>query len=329
MNRFILKAGFFVLKTPIGSAFFAMTKRLFKDDKASKIGNAWWYGYLYNYAYHLDFDRIKRNNKGYRAVRVLIPNYDYFKFYNTVFHFDCISHIIYELSQGYIPIIDDRFHVWSQFFEQPVLIGGTEIGDFSTIPASDELSTLYTPTLVPYCKSVRKLWARLLKEFCRLNEAESKYIEEEIQTILKDSKVLGVICRGTDYIGAGMAVQPKTEDVIAEAADWLRKYGYDKIYLATEDERIYDQFAAAFPDKILVNKRSYYDKAMVKQNVGAIGRVHFNRENDDYLKGLEYLSSIYIVSRCNALLAGYCGATHAALMLNDDHFDRFKVYDLG
>ena len=109
----------------------------------------------------------------------------------------------------------------------------------------------------------------------------------------------------------------------------MQKYGYERIYLATEDERIYDQFVAAFPGLILVNKRSYYDKAMAKQNVKAIGLVQFKRENDNYWKGLEYLSSIYIVSKCCALLAGFCGATQLALLLNNDHYERFKVYDLG
>lgn len=333
IQRVFLKIGFFVLSAPVGRSlanlFFKATKRRFEDDKTSRLGNAWWYGYLYNFACRLDMENVKRSNKGYRAIRVLMPNYDFFFFYNTVFHFDCISHIIYELSQGYLPVVDDHHHVWNQFFEQPVLVEGLEMGDVSQLPESDEQSTLYTPTIVPYCKSVRKLWSRLLKEFCTLKRDAAEYIEDEIKTVLKDYKVLGIVCRGTDYKGAGMAVQPEIKDVIADAKKWMQKYGYEKIYLATEDERIFDQFSAALPGQILVNKRMYYDKAMVEQNVKAIGRVHFDRENDNYWKGLEYLSSIYILSKCNALLAGYCGATHVALLLNDDQYDRFKVYDLG
>ena len=104
---------------------------------------------------------------------------------------------------------------------------------------------------------------------------------------------------------------------------------YDKIYLATEAESIYEQFAAAFPGRLLVNKRSYYDKAMAQQSVKWIGQVQFDRENDSYWKGLEYYSSINILSRCSALLAGYCGASNMALLLNDEHYERFYIYDLG
>ncbi len=328
MKPFLLSAAYHVLSSPIGTAFFKLTKKRFRNDRTSKYGNIWWYGYLLNFARHHDLKRISANNKGYRAVRKILTNYDFFRFYNTVYHQDCISHILYELSQGYIPVFDDRFHVWTQFYKQPVQIEGREIGELSKLPASDETNVLYTPTMVPYCKPVRKLWSKLLKEFCTLNETEAQYIDNEIRTILGNQRVLGVLCRGTDYIGTGMAKQPDGKDVITEAKQWMEKYHYDKIYLATEVEAYYLQFEEALPGRILVNKRSYYEKAMVEQNVNAIGRVHFDRENDDYLKGLEYLSSLYILSRCQALLGGYCGGTNMALLLNDSRYERFKVYSL-
>lgn len=329
MKRSVVKLGFHILSTPIGTAFFHLTKGMFKNDKSSKMGNIWWYGYLYNFACHFNLDKIARKSQGYRAVRVIIPDYDYFFFYNTVFHFDCVSHILYELSQGYIPVIDDHHHVWEQFFEQPIELPGKPIGDYSLLPESEEHDTLYTPMQIPYIQPVRKLWTKLLREFCHLKDNEATYIRNEIESILQQHRVLGIVCRGTDYIGTGMPIQPKVEDVIAEADLWMKKYHYGYIYLATEVESIYEQFEAAFPGRILVNKRSYYDKAMSQQNVRWIGQVHFERENDNYWKGLEYLSSIYILSNCQALLAGYCGATHVALLLNEDKYERFKVYDLG
>ncbi len=329
MNRTVIKLGLRLLATPIGTLFFKITKGAFKNDRTSRLGDAWWYGYLYNFAGRMDLEGIKKNNKGYRAVRVIKPDYDYFLFYNTVFHLDCVSHIIYELSQGYIPVIDDHYQVWTQLFEQPVELADREIGDPALLPESDEPSTLYTATMIPYCKPVRKLWGKLLHQFSRLKPEEQAYVDNEIRTILKDDRVLGIVCRGTDYIGTGMPRQPEIKDVIAEAKAWMEQYHYEKIYLATEAESIYDQFAAAFPGKILVNKRSYYDKAMAQQNVKWIGLVQFDRENDNYWKGLEYLSSIYILSNCKALLAGYCGASNMALLLNDERYERFKVYDLG
>jgi len=328
MPSIVEKTAFHLLPTHIGSVFFKLTKKVFENDRESKLGNIWWYGYLYNFASHYDIEKIKKNNKGYRAVRTLMPNYDFFTSYNTVFHIDCISHILYELSQGYIPVIDDRFHVWSQFFEQPLTLDGKEIGNISDLQSSDEKSTLHTPRYIPFNKPVRKVWSKLLRDFSRLNEEAKNYIQNEIEDVLKDYRVLAVVCRGTDYIGTGMPAQPEVEDVIKEAKAWMSKYNYEKVYLATEDESIYSKFKNAFESQLLTNKRMYYDKAMNDQNVKWIGQVHFHRENDDYLKGLEYLSSIYILSNCHALLGGRCGASNLALLLNDEKYEHFKVYDL-
>ncbi len=324
-----MNIGLPIISSFFGTLFFMITKPIFKNNRNTKIGNAWWYGYLYNYACHYNIEKIKESNKGYRRVEKLMSNYDFFRFYNTVFHMDCLSHIVYELSQGFIPVINDRFRVWDQFFEQPINNGEIKNMDYSTFPVSDEKNTLYTPQYISFCKANRKIASKLLRDFCRLRPEVEEYIDNEIKTLLTGHKVLGIVRRGTDYIGTGMFKQPEIDTMIDEARMWMTKYGYDKIYLATEDERIYNRFLYAFPNSILTNKRSYYDRAMTEQNVKWIGQVHFDRENDDYYKGLEYLSSIYILSKCKALLAGYCGATNVALALNEDNYDIFKVYDMG
>lgn len=306
--------------------FFKLTKKKFINDKTSRWANTWWYGYLLNFALRFDVNTVRGQGLPKRRVKTLMPDFDWFLFYNTVFQLDCISHIIYELAMGYIPFIDDTWGVWKQFFEQPVeLLKDDE--RMEDIELSDEPSTLYTPTLIPYCKIVRKLWSRLIREYCRLNENEYRYIENECRDVLgKGNRVLAIVCRGTDYKTANMEKQPEVCDVISKAEKWMSKYNYDKIYLATEEEAIYDQFAKAFPGKILVNKRTYYDKAMKDQNVKWIGQVKFDRENDNYLKGLEYLSSIIIVSRCKALMGGYCGASNMALLYNGEKYERYKIF---
>ena len=315
----------YIASTRLVGLFFKLTKKRFVNNKSSRWGNVWWYGYLFNYAIHLDLDSVSGLNYPKRRVRTLMPDFDWFLFYNTVFQLDCISHILYELAMGYTPIIDDTWGVWNQFFEQPV-VALKDNENPEEIEFSDEPQTLYTPSLIPDCKIVRKLWTKLIERFCRLNENESQYIENECREILsKGNRVLAIVCRGTDYKAAGF-FQPEVCDVIDEAKTWMSKYSFDKIYLATEDEAIYNQFEAAFPGKILVNKRTYYDKAMKEQNVTWIGQVNFERENDNYWKGLEYLSSIIIVSRCKALLAGNCGASNMALLYNGEKYERFKIY---
>ena len=55
--------------------------------------------------------------------------------------------------------------------------------------------------------------------------------------------------------------------------------GYDAIYLATEERKIRDAFEKAFPDKILENKRVYYDDIYDQDDsISYIKDVHFERK---------------------------------------------------
>ena len=146
-------------------------------------------------------------------------------------------------------------------------------------------------------------------------------------------KVLGVICRGTDYLAlkpSGHPVQPEIKDVIAYCKKYMEKNKYDAIYLATEERKTRDLFKKEFPGKILENKRRYYDDIYDKDSsISYIKDVHFERENDNYWSGLEYLSSIILLSRCDALVGGNCGGTLGAIFFNDEKYEFTHVFDLG
>jgi hypothetical protein len=60
---------------------------------------------------------------------------------------------------------------------------------------------------------------------------------------------------------------------------------------------------AEFSRQIIVNKRVYYDELFYKNNYAMIYQVNFDRKDDLFLKGIEYLSSIYLRSKCHALVA--------------------------
>lgn len=97
------------------------------------------------------------------------------------------------------------------------------------------------------------------------------------------------------------------------------------IYLATEDETIYDLFKATFGEKLLsLNVERYRDTGNKKY----ITQMESDRENDKYYKGLEYLATIELLSRCNYILAGRVGGSVAALVLSNGYEYEY-FYDLG
>lgn len=296
------------------------------DRKKAGKGSLWWHFYLLNYASRYSKEQMEQRCRETVSIEWVQPYH--FSFYTAFFHTSAISHMLYELANGRLPYINDRFRVWTDFFEQPF-----ETAESRPETVNTKKECLYRPWFVPYCKTVTRVWIKLFQEFARFNPETAAYIQAECDQLLTPGrKVLGVLCRGTDYVNTQPKNHPKQPDpgeMIAVCRKWIKKYRYDAIYLATEEERLLRLFQEAFPGMILENKRSYYDRIMKEQSLISIANVCFDRENDNHWKGLEYLSSLAILSRCDGLVAGNCGGTRIALFLNGDRYTRRKVFDKG
>lgn len=176
--------------------------------------------------------------------------------------------------------------------------------------------------------NLHRKWEQIYKRNIRFQEPVYNYICTEYESILKNKKrVLGVLARGTDYVQSkpyNHPVQPSIEAILDKCEEI--KESWDYIYLATEEQAIEKKFREKYGDQILINKRQYYDGNY--QNKWLYD-VHLERKNDAFLRGLEYLSSINLLSKCNCLIAGLCGGTQAALIMNDNYYDYVYLFDLG
>jgi hypothetical protein len=132
--------------------------------------------------------------------------------------------------------------------------------------------------------------------------------------------MMGCLIRGTDYITlkpAGHPVQPKPEEIVNKVSDLFESGKYTAVYVATEEKKLYDMVGNAIGvENIRENKRQYYD-VFYDRNIDVIGKVRFDRDNDNYWKSLEYLSSLAILSKCKTLVAGNCGGTVFAVLMGD------------
>lgn len=70
------------------------------------------------------------------------------------------------------------------------------------------------------------------------------------------------------------------------------------------------------PIPVLANKRHYYDQIFYGDDINWIAEVHF-ADADYYEKGMEYLSSLYILCCCGGLIAGNCGGSGFVLCGNN------------
>ena len=99
------------------------------------------------------------------------------------------------------------------------------------------------------------MWRRLAAESLVLNNEAMRFCDEDYRSmILKEDRVLGVKCRGTDYnskSAKGHPVQPEIERVIEKAQFVMKKYDLNKLYLSSEDKNIVMKFKKVFGNKLL------------------------------------------------------------------------------
>ena len=278
---------------------------------------------------------LKRGSKGTMLIDKGLFEYGYF---NACFLENMMSLMVYALAKGYTPYLKlkDRKEGWSDwdtFFEQPFSVPETEPDCICDV----EQGFFHPQFDTPYRSSDLRLWCKVYHRLVRLNERTRNYVDQEYQELFEGvdgqkHRTLGVICRGTDYVKLkpmGHPVQPTPEQVIARAKVLLDQYQLERVYLATEEYAIYEKFEKAFPGLILVNKRQYYDEVFNNHDMTYVYEVQFDREDDLYLKGLEYLSSLQLLSRCNVLLGGNCGGACAALYMNNRKYEHVELFNLG
>ena len=259
---------------------------------------------------------------------LLINKGDYsYSYCNVAATNNMMTMIVYALYHRYIPVINfnvdkpDYFQ-WNWYFRQPYEIMNTDITGFEQkvcdVPHCElrvDMQMVHTPGNWKH-----QLFRMLYRRFIRFNQETLSYIEDEIKTVGDPSRMLGVLIRGTDYIKLrpeGHPVQPKPEEIMEQVKSFFQSGKYHAVYVATEEKKLYDMVGSAIGmQNIRENRRQYYD-VFHEKNLEVIGKVHFDRENDNYWKGLEYISSLIILSRCQTLIAGNCGGTLFAVMMAD------------
>lgn len=259
-----------------------------------------------------------------------------------------LGQIVYALEHNMIPIVDMKNYpntyleedeigvknAWELFFKQicdkdldEVLANGKYI-----LSEDTNIDLRFTPRLNGvYQKRAYWFWSEMYRKYVVFSEPVEEYCEKEYDSILKNraEKTLGVLVRGTDYKYAkGHAIQPTVETVIDKVKDVLEKdKSFQYIYLATDEFKTEQEFQKAFPGKIIINKRTYFDGYDFSKTL--IGDIVLERENDKYLRGLEYLSSLNLLSKCGGLCSGLSGGTFAAFYMNHGKYRYKYFWDLG
>lgn len=261
-----------------------------------------------------------------------------------------LMHIGYAIDLGFVPLVDmqnyisqylekEKLHkenAWDYYFEQPVGVSLQDIENSKNIVISRKTPSPKEEYFMGhfYDDKERILYfRRLFKNYIKYNETTREYLSSEYDQILMNKgKVLGVLCRGTDYLlkrPSKHPIQPNPSDVIIKAEEAMVENNCSFIFLATEDENIYQSFREHFKDKLLVNnQRRISHNEMNNINVVSEAKSKIIRDRNSFLCGLEYLSALNLLSKCSCFIGGRTGGTKAVLLMTDG-FEYEYIYNLG
>lgn len=245
--------------------------------------------------------------------------------------------------KGYVPVIDmqtspnpmltmeevGKKNAWEDYFLQPAGYSLESIQRARNVILGSILPPQVFPgddLLLQNDTKAIEYWRSLAHRTIHLRPELHKKAKEQYQILSQGQRMLGILCRGTDYVQlrpTGHPVQPSAETVIQDARNLLAVYNCSRIYLATEDECIYRKFQAAFGSQVVSFQTRHYTTGN-QENLNDIA----NQRDLPKIRNTEYLISLAILSQCPCILAGATSGSLGAVLMSNG-FEHQNIYNLG
>ena len=171
-------------------------------------------------------------------------------------------------------------------------------------------------------------YARLQRKYIHLQKHLQKEFDESLNEKLLP-KTLGVHVRQTDF-KTHLKNHPNfipVEEYIEQAKHMMQAYGYEHIFLATDDLATIDFFVSEFGKAVW-----FYED--VYRASGEVG-VHFSdieRDNHRYLLGIEVLRDMITLTACDGFLGGRSSiaiCVQINKMSKNESFHHIRILDKG
>lgn len=280
-------------------------------------------------------------DKTFFVVRRNAPNAGLFSFVITN-----IGWMKYATDRGYIPVVDmqnyyntyitqndvEKINSWDYYFKQPCGYNMNDIMHSKNIIISGLGSSENNPN--PLDSEGFITWQKYSHKYLMLSDKAETEINKREEEMFHGRRILGVLCRGTDYIATKPKehpVQPGIMAMLEKACEVMQQQSCEAIYLATEDETIFEKFREKFGERLLtVSNKRYKDTG--NHNINEISdsaeEKSTDPRGDKYKKGMDYAVTIGLLSRCQCLVAGQTSGTTGALLLTEG-YDYVYLFNLG
>ena len=206
---------------------------------------------------------------------------------------------------------------------------------FGNVPSdSSETNTAYAPCFNSFVLNY-KVQRNVPKiDLGMLQPAFVEQMKEYADPVLNDRKVLGVLLRGTDYTVANFAGSyhpAPIEDCIRIIRERIEEYGYDRIFVATEDSGYLERMIVEFPRQVLAvaQERHSVSEFTDVRYISDLEKKQYS--GSAYLASVEdttvnYFYAMYLLSRCESLVSNcMCSGVNIANSFKKDSYVRCEI----
>ena len=253
-----------------------------------------------------------------------------------------LAHLAYAEDLGFIPVvywgerilyfdpsINEIKNVFEYYFEPVSNINIRNINQCNKVIVSKSYDANVFGTIRGYDipESEIQFLAKYQAKYISLkpeikNLFWGKYIE-----FTGDNNTLGVHVRATDfnkgYNRHPVVVTP--EEYLLCAKESIKKYGFSKIFLATDDANVIRLFESEFGEKLC-----YYEDIYRSKNGEAIhyGKQESIRMQHQFKLGIEIIKDFYTLGACAGLIAGKSNVSVCARILKASYKEKYKYLNI-
>lgn len=257
-----------------------------------------------------------------------------------------LEHLEYAADKKYIPVVNlrgfknqyvsnenlDKENIWEYWFEQPAQYAPDTILKSKNVIKSKRAISPSKRYRIEYSDYKNKMRMKKLhaiyEKYVRFNENTCAEIFKTQNQLVGNKKVLGIMCRGTDFSKLKPylhPIQPDPQDVVNEAEIVMKKYNCTHIFLSTEDKDIYDLFHKKFGDALLSIRQTRFSKTDI-DNQNPLANLSDAKNRKEI--AFSYLASMYILSMCPCFISGITGGSLLVKIMSDG-FEYEHFYDIG
>ena len=225
------------------------------------------------------------------------------------------------------------------------VVRGEKVGHFSVSfleqyfnlnlhnPRAIEANTLTFSEMSTLTATMFLDWVNPKLDLSILRDRFLDEMKEYADAVLGQRRMLGVLIRGTDYLIVhkdGPRKMAGVDEMIPMIRAWIDEFGYEGIFLATEDSDVLARIRAEFGSCVRVIAQERHSVSDLEGHL-LLAELEKQSAADFDASVMEstvnYFYALYLLSRCSAFLcSGPCNGYDLAVGFNGGQYERTHLF---